>query len=725
LSARAPFPHAASRAACWLALLAALLIVLPVPRAQAEDWFDAYDEGLRLMARAQPARAAERLERAARLRPEPGTNLLTYGTNRLRVYHPYLRLAEAYLQAGDRARALEALARSAARGAEPADERERLRARVEALPGPQSALASTAPVPLPTAPVLVAPTPAASSAPLVVSTPPPANPTGAPTAPPSAPVRALTGRLELDSDPPGARVFVDGRLLGLTPVRLDLPSGQHVVTLQRDGYAEQRFDVTLAAGARVGESRALVPTAQERAGEPASAAGPGTLIVYVQPTDARVSVDEGAAESVDRTTGRLLRTGLTPGRHLLRVQAPGHGDSQRSFEIQAGQPTTLDVRLAPTSGPPSWSWPVIALTALVLLTAGTMAFARRGRARAEGAAAPVSAVSGTGATQWVAPATTAPTALQTTESQSSVPTAVPPPTQPEGATSSIEMHALAGLVPDPHLATFGEYRVLEALGRGGMASVHKAERHGEFVALKRPLPAFIDEPEFLQRFAREADIGRTLHHPNIVRILDRGTVDNTPYFTMELVVGDTLSAHVRRTGALTPVDAVRVVAQIAEALDYAHLKGVVHRDLKPSNVMIRRDGMVKVMDYGIARARRFEGLTLTGHFLGTPEYVAPETVEGKGTDARSDLYALGVIFYELLVGRRPFVADTPFALLRKHCVEPPVPPCELNPACPPELEAIDLRLLAKDPAMRHPSAEDLLIELRDYLNRIGGTRERA
>jgi serine/threonine-protein kinase len=264
---------------------------------------------------------------------------------------------------------------------------------------------------------------------------------------------------------------------------------------------------------------------------------------------------------------------------------------------------------------------------------------------------------------------------------------------------------------------FGAYRLLSQLGRGGMASVFKAERQGEFCALKRPLPAFLEEPEFIQRFAREAEIGRTLHHPNIIRIFEHGSVGPVPYFTMELVPGRTLQAHLRNRGRLDGRAATRIVAQVAEALDYAHLKGVIHRDLKPSNIMVLDDGQVKVMDYGIARARRFDGLTVTGHFLGTPDYVAPETAEGHGSDARSDLYSLGIIFFEVLTGHRPFKADTPFATLRKHCSEPPPPPSSLVGDCPPELERIVLKLLAKAPDERFPGAEELLIALREWLNR--------
>jgi serine/threonine-protein kinase len=264
---------------------------------------------------------------------------------------------------------------------------------------------------------------------------------------------------------------------------------------------------------------------------------------------------------------------------------------------------------------------------------------------------------------------------------------------------------------------FGDYRLVEPLGRGGMASVYKAERRGEMCALKRPLAAFLDEPEFLERFLREAEIGRTLHHPNIVRILERGEVAGVPYFTMELVAGETLQARLRRVGALEPRAAAGVMAQVAEALDYAHSKGVVHRDLKPSNIMVLADDTARVMDYGIARARRFEGLTVTGSFLGSPEYVAPEAIEGQETDARSDLYSLGVVFYEALAGRRPFSGDTPFAILRKHLTEPPPALSSLRPGIPPALEQMVLRLLSKRPEERYAAAEDLVLDLRDFLNR--------
>ena len=152
-----------------------------------------------------------------------------------------------------------------------------------------------------------------------------------------------------------------------------------------------------------------------------------------------------------------------------------------------------------------------------------------------------------------------------------------------------------------------------------------------------------------------------------------------------------------------------------EALDYAHHKGVIHRDLKPSNIMLPQAGGVKVMDYGIARAQRFEGLTVTGSFLGSPDYVAPEVVDGKAVDARSDLYSLGVVFFEVLTGRRPFAGTTPFSVLKKRLTEEPPSPTEVNPALPSELAELVRQLLSIRAEGRPPNAEALLVELSAYL----------
>ncbi|HEU0107420.1 MAG TPA: protein kinase, partial [Vicinamibacteria bacterium] len=439
-----------------------------------------------------------------------------------------------------------------------------------------------------------------------------------------------------------------------------------------------------------------------------SAPAVASLFLYSDPPGATVYLDDELVGATDPASGRLVRTGVPVGTHHLRLTRAGLGDAVEDFTVSSSGPTTVRAHLAPapSSAPSPMAW---ALGAVLALVAAAAVFLYRHRAAAthdgETVALPARTAPGTA----TPPEPLTPGVLLARRA-----TAVSPATQGNGSPET------ATLTPPPGLGAsdrFGEFQLLEPLGKGGMAAVFKAERRGEVCALKRPLTAFLEDPDFLERFLREAEIGRTLHHPNIIRIFERGDVGGVPYFTMELVRGDTLHARIRAQGAMDARTATDVVAQVAEALDYAHLKGVIHRDLKPSNIMILEDGTVKVMDYGIARARRFDGLTLTGAFLGTPDYVAPETAEGKGADARSDLYSLGIVFYEILTGQKPFVGDSPFATLRKHVSEPPTPPSLIAPGVPRELEAIILKLLSKSPDDRYPGAEELVIALRDYLNR--------
>jgi serine/threonine protein kinase len=261
--------------------------------------------------------------------------------------------------------------------------------------------------------------------------------------------------------------------------------------------------------------------------------------------------------------------------------------------------------------------------------------------------------------------------------------------------------------------SFGPYTLVRRLGKGGMAVVYQAERGDDVLALKRPLAGFLDDDRFRERFRREAELGRTLHHPNIIRIFEQGQVDDTPYFVMELVEGETLADCLDREGRLDLTPAARVAAQVAEALDYAHSKGVIHRDLKPSNIMIEPSGTVKVMDYGVARAQHLQEVTTTRAFVGTPNYAAPETAQGASQPA-SDMYSLGVILFEMLTGNLPFTGDTAFEVVNHHRTTPPPDPSSLNHALSVEIGALVLSLLKKEPSDR-PTAEALRNELSDYL----------
>jgi hypothetical protein len=687
--------------------------------AGADEWFEAYEKGLRALRQRQAAQAIEHFERAIKKQQEPGNNLLTYGTNRLERYHPYLRLAEAQLLAGNPEAAREALRRSERFKKEPADERGRLAAQVDGALERARAASTPPPVTVAAAPPTV-PTPAPTVPP---ATPPPATLAPLPPSPVMTPAPAppaAEGTLDLRSDPPGATILVDGKLFGETPLQARLPPGDHRVTLRKEGSADQTFTVRIEPGQRTSERRALIAAGSSPTSAPPPTAAAEivatSLEVYSDPPGASVYLDDEPIGVTDPTSGRLVKTGVAPGAHRLRLSRAGRDDALQEVVVATAGPTSVRVGLpAPASAA---GVPTAALVSAGVVVLGGLAFwalRRRGVSAGETVALPASRASSSP----TPPRPRTGTVKLEPTPPGRKPTQVSPSTMPEpGSVEPIETRALSpGVSAKGGENWFGPYRLLEQLGKGGMASVFKAERDGELVALKRPLSAFLEDPEFLERFLREAEIGRTLHHPNIIRIFERGDVDGVPYFTMELVEGETLQARIRRDGSLRAREAAKLVTQVAEALDYAHLKGVVHRDLKPSNIMVQAEGTAKVMDYGIARARRFEGLTVTGAFLGTPDYVAPETAEGKGTDARSDLYSLGIVFYETLTGRKPFVGDTPFATLKKHCSEPPTPPSLISPDVPKELEAIILKLLCKNPDDRFPGAEELLIALRAYLNR--------
>jgi len=252
----------------------------------------------------------------------------------------------------------------------------------------------------------------------------------------------------------------------------------------------------------------------------------------------------------------------------------------------------------------------------------------------------------------------------------------------------------------------GRYRVLERLGAGGMADVYAAEDQelGRRVALKLLYRHLAESGSFAERFRREASSAAGLQHPNIVGIFDRGEWDGTYYIAMELIQGRTLKDVIRERGPAPPDAAVDIVLQILRAARFAHQRGVVHRDIKPHNVMIDEEGRVKVTDFGIARAGASD-MTETGSVMGTAQYLSPEQAQGRPVDARSDLYSIGIVLYELLTGTVPFDAESPVTVALKQVSEQPVPPMDRNPAVPPALDAVVMHALEKDPANRYPNAD--------------------
>jgi len=268
----------------------------------------------------------------------------------------------------------------------------------------------------------------------------------------------------------------------------------------------------------------------------------------------------------------------------------------------------------------------------------------------------------------------------------------------------------------PQALINGRYRVGRRLGEGGMAVVFVGHDLllGRDVAIKTLHPRYAADRAVRARFEREGRAAAALSHPNVIDVFDVGDDGGAPYIVMELVRGQSLKEIITADAPFHPDDVAELLGQVAVALDYAHARGYVHRDIKPGNILVDGHGRARVVDFGIAKSLADADLTVAGDGLGTVGYLSPEQAEGLMATPASDVYAIGVVAFEMLTGELPFAAETPVGLAMRHVHDPPPPPSRLRRGLPPQLDAVVLRALDKDPTRRWPSAGAFTRALRNW-----------
>ena len=635
----------------FMVLLAALLIGFssgPV-MAQASFW-DAYGRGKAALGAGHYDEAVREFQEAIRIHPSSGKRVRLYGTNFASDYYPYTQLGEALLKAGKPGEAGEVLSAALSVGIEPRGPIEELLTQANPARGQPKA----------------GPSARESDAAVTTSQP----------LPQPEVVRRPEGRnqkvtVHFLSVPKGAGVILDGAPRGVTPLDLQLPpEGNHEAILRRQGFQDEKRSFTLRPGDELTVDVALAPAGnRENLSAPKAPASPdgGEIELRVSPTGTEVELD-GVPRGGLGSSGVLVLA-LSPGDHALRLSHPGFQEVNTTIRIMAGIRSLFTWQLIPlppnpvgqAASPPAkggspGQWVLAGVLALAVILA------------------------------WLAWRATRSGHLR----------------QGSGASAS-------------SVKTIGPYVLEERLGGGGMSEVWKGRRRGDGLtaAVKMPLSSYNQDDQFRRRFLQECEIGKRLDHPGVIKILDFGDDGGQLFLAMEYVEGRTLRAKLDGMGEpFTPGAAIAMVREVARILDYTHGQGVIHRDLKPENIML--DGpseKVRVADFGVARVLDATSFTLTGQVLGTPRYMPPEPMLRLPYTPMSDLYSVGVIFYEMLTLRPPFDGETFLDMVQLHHSSGRPNPSSRNSLVSPELDAIVTRLMAVQPAERFSSAKDLLVAL--------------
>jgi predicted Ser/Thr protein kinase len=667
-----------------LLLLAVIALLVGRAASAQQPWYQYYERALELEQRGEWSAALADFNEAQRQKPKPEARARTYGSRFLFGYDPDYHQARCLVELGRPREAVGPLERARQAAVTDGEAIAALQRRIERA-------ATQEPVPDPadsqSSPPSSPPPSSSSSPPRSSATDPAAESAAGGRVEPTR-LPAVRTQLEVESTPPGARASVDGRPIGTTPTPpRDLQPGRHQVTVEAEGFERWRQQVDAHPGELLRLAvvlRAVVPPPREQESPPPVRDGAAT---------ARPSADEpppprpaGEAQHSDLATAEPPQEGSPPadagtdtlgtvaaGGSLDGRQPEGAGDVDAANPGADGQAPGEEEAAAGAGETGSWTrWlgGAIGLALVAIL----LVLMRRRRARDR-----------------------------------------------RSRSLRADVGALAKLSWTID-GTLGGYRLLSELGRGGMAVTYLAERlsDGKQVALKVPHES--GDPSFRSRFLREGNLGQALHHPRLVRIYEAGEAQGKAFLAMEVIPGRTLRAAMDEASGPLPVErSLQIVRDVAEALDYAHSKGVIHRDLKPENIMLEPDGSLKVMDFGVARLAGQPGLTAAGFLFGSPLYAAPEQLTageaGGEIDHRADLYSLGALFFELLAGRPPFVSESVFRVLEMHRDDPLPERTSLPGPPPPEAWAVAARLLAKSPGERFQTAQALLVELKGLLYR--------